>query len=451
MSQKNGRLDLPLLLAYAAPAIVLSALNMALVVYIPPFYATEVGLSLSAVGIAFFVARAWDALLDPVIGALGDRTHGRFGRRKPWIAVGTPILVAATWALFMPGPGVGMVYLIVTIVAYYAAWTLVQIPYLSWGAELSPDYRERNRIVGLREAATFVGVLLATGLPILIFSGSEPSIGSILMVFLVITVVVLPVSVGAALWRVPSGHTLSTSVAPSLVETISILRRNKPYLLVVSATFLLWLGLHIYNAAVLMVIEFAVGLPKSSFLVLVFVQFMVGTLATPGIVRLANGIGKHRALAMASVLVALSLPLLMAVPSGNQWYAMAVFAVLGVTISPIWILPTALIADTADYAVWKGGGDDVGLYMAIYNFFAKCALAFSVGIALPLLEYFGFDPANQTVQGTITLTLVGLVLPGVPLVMAALLLWRYPITEHRHSVIKRRIQARSKKPVEYSV
>jgi Na+/melibiose symporter-like transporter len=81
------------LLAYAGPAIPLRILLMQLVVYVPPFYAAEMGLEIATIGLIFFLARGWDALIDPLVGNLSDRTRSRWGRRKPWMAVGTPLLI----------------------------------------------------------------------------------------------------------------------------------------------------------------------------------------------------------------------------------------------------------------------------------------------------------------------------------------------------------------------
>ena len=428
------------LILYSGPAIVISILTFALVVYVPAFYSTEVKLGLTSAGLLFLLARAWDAITDPLIGVWSDSTRSRWGRRKPWVVAATPMLMLSAWALFQPPSGAGQGYLLITVFIYYLAWTAVQIPYLSWGAELSNDYSQRNRIVGWREGMMFVGVLLATGLPILIFADREPSLRDILGLFAVITVIVLPCTVALAAWRVPAGADAPVEKIGRR-EALEALRRNRPFMRLLIASFLLWLGLHIYNAAVLMIIEYSLEFPKSEFLKLVFIQFLVGVVVTPVIVRAATHFGKHRVLAVAAVAVGMSLPLMMFIDRGSVVQVQMIFALLGIVISPIWVLPTALVADAVDFGRLRGGGEQSGLYMAIYNLVVKAALALSVGIALPLISILGFDPNDAAgVRSVWGLNFTGLVLPGLLWLVAAAMLWTYPIDRVRHAIIRRWIE-----------
>lgn len=430
-----------ILLAYGAPSLILSMLTMALIVYIPAFYATEVHLSLATVGLVFFAARGWDAVIDPLIGHLSDRTQSRWGARKPWLLAGTPVLVVSTWLLFQPPQHATTAYLLAWVFIYYIAWSAVQIPYLSWGAELSADYAERNRVVGFREGMTFVGVLLAAAAPVAVFREHEPSLRQILLVFAVLTAIILPVSILLCARVVQVG---TAAESQGLWSGLSTLRRNRVFLHLLAGCFLLWLGLHVYNAGVLLVIEFTLHLQKADFLRLVFVQFIVGLAATPLIVKLAGSLGKHRMLAFAGVGFALTLPLLALIPAGRFLPAAAVFAVLGIVISPVWVLPTALVADAVDFGQLKGGTGGAGLYMAIYNLSVKLALAASVGIALPLMQLLGFR--TETAAGlahTRALNTVGLLLPAGIGIVAAALFWSYPLDRVRHDIVRRWIVRRS--------
>src|SRR5690606_17380236 len=143
----------------------------------------EIGLPLAAVGGVFFLARLWDAVTDPVVGNLSDRTKSKFGRRKPWIALGAPALLLMFYFFCFPPEGADLTYLLVVTFFFYLASTIVQVPYLSWGAELSRDYKERTRITGYRETATMIGVMLATAIPLFFLQGKDASVADIVGIF----------------------------------------------------------------------------------------------------------------------------------------------------------------------------------------------------------------------------------------------------------------------------
>lgn len=428
-----------LLLRYAGPAIPLSMLLMPPIIYIPPFYATEMKLSMTAIGFIFFIARLWDALIDPVIGSLSDQTQSRWGRRKPWIFTGVVPLLVAMYLLFQPPAEVTQKYLLVVIFFFYLAWTLVQIPYLSWGAELSGDYRERSRIVGFRESGTMIGVLVATGVPAVVFYNHEPTLREILRVFALLTIILLPMTTFLAFRGVPDlvGRTHEKI---SIARAVRTLGTNKPFGLLLFALFLVWLGVYIYNAGILFVLEKRLGFSGSNFLKVVFLQFLIGTAATPLAVKLANRLGKHKVIAGSSILTAVAFCCLAQARVNSTADIIAFFAALGVVIAPIWVLPTAVVADAADIGELKGGGKKEGLYMAIYNLIYKLAIAASVGIAMPLLSTLGFDPSlPMTGNGAYAVNLVGLYLPATLLVCGALVLLVYPVDAKAHAAIREQL------------
>ena len=102
---KQTRLPLRTLLLYALPSLMTSVAALPMALFVPAFYADELGLPLAAVGAAIAASRLLDVVTDPLIGALSDRVGTRWGRRKPWMIIGTPLFLVAVWHVFVPGEG----------------------------------------------------------------------------------------------------------------------------------------------------------------------------------------------------------------------------------------------------------------------------------------------------------------------------------------------------------
>ena len=425
------------LLAYMLPAVPLAMLGMPLIIYVPPFYAAELGLELAAVGGIFFIARAWDAITDPLIGFFSDQTRGRWGRRKPWIVIGVPLLMISLYLFLSPPVNVSKTYLFVVALVFYIAWTTVQIPYLSWGAELSRDYAVRTRINGYRETGTMIGVILATLLPVLFLREENPALRDILWVYVAFLLVLIPLSVFTAAAVTPKTPFVETG-RHGLLSTLKLLSGNKPYLRLVAGIFFLWLGGSVMNASLIFTFEHILEMPRSAFLKFVLIQYVIGILCLPLWVRFGNRFGRHRALVWGGFGYLAVQPLYLLVAPGDFSQLLLVALVHGPIISVIWVMPPALVADTIEYGMMKGGGDDAAIYMAVYNFIVKVAFAGGVGIALPLLGVLGFQPAGvndaEALQG---LVFVGLFLPGIIGLAGAVILYNYPINKHRHGVIRR--------------
>ena len=103
-------------------------------------------------------------------------------------------------------------------------------------------------------------------------------------------------------------------------------------------------------------------------------------------------------------------------------------------------MPPALVADAIDYGRLHGAKDDAALYMALYHFVQKLAMAGGVGIGMPLAGALGFNPgAAPTPEGVHGLNLVALVLPMFIALPGALMLFNYPLTREKHDEVRRQL------------
>ncbi len=443
--QPDERLSSARLGAYATLAIPISMLMMQLIVYLPPFYAQTVGIDLATVGGIFLLARAWDAFIDPAVGYMSDHTRSRWGRRKPWLAVGIPLLMVGTWAFLQPPEGVGVTYLLVTSFLFYIALTMVQIPYLSLGAELSRQYDERTRITSMREAGTMVGNLVATSVPLLVLASTNPSLQEILGVFAVMVLIGLPIAGVCLLAFTPSGSHQSRS---SFRQALKVIPINKPLQRLLIGVFLFWLGGSIFNALVLFVIEYGLGLPSSGFLWLVFTQYITGILGLPVWMWVARTWSRHVALTLGGLAFLGALPLLFLFEGAGLIQCAMLFAGLGLVSSVIWVMPPALVADTIEYGVMRGLGDDAALYMALYNFVQKMAIAIGVGLALPLVAMAGFTPGTENTPTAINnMMMIALCLPVLIALPGGYLLGTYKLDARRHGVVRLYIKRRQQQEI----
>ena len=115
MAQETGekRLSRWQLAAYGQLVMPLAVIGLPVAVYLPPFYSGTLGLDLAAVGFILMLARISDVFTDPLIGRLSDRTRSRFGRRRPWVLAGVPVMMLSAYMLFLPSGEVSNLYLLI--------------------------------------------------------------------------------------------------------------------------------------------------------------------------------------------------------------------------------------------------------------------------------------------------------------------------------------------------
>ena len=152
--QLTPRLKPATLFCYSLTDLPVALSIFPVIVFIPRFYASDVGVPLTLVGTIMIAVRIFDVITDPLMGYLSDHTRSRFGRRRPWILAATPIMMVSIYQLFLPPAGAGGTHMLVWSLALSVATTMMLIPYYAWGAELSTNYNERSRIAGARAMRT---------------------------------------------------------------------------------------------------------------------------------------------------------------------------------------------------------------------------------------------------------------------------------------------------------
>ena len=105
--------------AHGALGLPLAVIGYPLAIWIPAHYSGGLGISLAAVGTILMLARLTDVITDPLMGEISDRWHTRIGRRRPWLLIGTPVMSIGVYNLFLPDPGVGILYFLFWLTVFF--------------------------------------------------------------------------------------------------------------------------------------------------------------------------------------------------------------------------------------------------------------------------------------------------------------------------------------------
>jgi Na+/melibiose symporter-like transporter len=189
-------------------------------------------------------------------------------------------------------------------------------------------------------------------------------------------------------------------------------------------------------ALFLLFVEHVLGRPELSWLLLA-VYFCAGLLGFALWLPLARRLGKHRSWALAMLFacgVFIWVPLL---PFGEVWPFMLICLFTGLSLGVDMSLPSAIQADVVDLDRAHGGGERAGLFFGLWGMTTKLALALAIGLAYPLIEFAGFDPATETSNLTALVLAYGL-LPIPFKLVAAGLVWRFPLNRQALNELQRK-------------
>jgi Na+/melibiose symporter-like transporter len=227
------------------------------------------------------------------------------------------------------------------------------------------------------------------------------------------------------------------------IDSARTLLASKPFRLLCAAFVIINIGASVTNATLIFFIQHYLGRPDivGPALLVSFASVLAGV---PVWVRIARRIGKHRATAY-SLIIAISLNLLVVLQlePGDGWIYVPIMGVLGAAGAAFLTLPEGIVGDVIDYDTLTNGTPRGGLFFGVWSLFQKLAPAVAIGLVLPMLDLFGFDPSGTNDADTLeTLKLFYCVGPVPFFLVGAWLLLQFPIDAKRHEIIRRRLAQR---------
>lgn len=485
------------LASYAAPATPLALVGLPMAVYLPPLYSDSegFGLSLALVGLIITLSRFTDVITDPLIGFISDRFKTRWGRRKPFVLLGTPIYITGIWLLFVPPVeftdvslfgwsfNYGYPWLFMAVALTYLGSTIKDLPYSAWGAELSSNYNERTLITSWREGFGVTGSLISAFTPaIILFLGYTRPADAVFFLTIAMAILMVPL-VANALIAVPEWPVRETRERLPLVESLRYVTKNGPYMrLIVIFTFSA-LGSAMTNSLSFYFVKHVL-LAGDLYGLYLAPYFVSQIIAIPLWFKLSRRIGKHRATMVAIgwyafwscfiPLIAIApqawfhpfaVPLLLkflpenmyqgvvsyfeGIETGKFIFFIVVMCLKGSAIGALAALPRAMAADVVDLDTAMTGKQQAGAYFSIWSMVQKASYALGITIGTGLAVAFGFnslaDPmdTDNTWFALFMLACLYSVIPAVFKFVAMPLLWHYPLTEQKLADIQSDIRAKA--------
>lgn len=427
-------------------AAVPSSLSAFFVLY---FFTTVAGLNPILAGGVLMFGRLWDAINDPLVGWLSDRTRSPLGRRFPWM-LGGAIPLSICFVLLWTVPpvetqwGLFTYYATLSLFAF-ASLTAVQLPYTTLAAELSDDYDERTALIGMKSAFSIGGSILGLVMAQIVFDRvTEPEAQFHLLGRLSASLAVFMIAICVAgtyrrYWQVkanrPQLNTQSSST--SLLKDVRSVFRNSAFRKILGLYLCGWIGIQLTAAMLPYFVKTWMGLPESHFAQMALT--VQGTAIAMVVVweRVAKFSGKRTVFMLGAPLSVIALTALFSIQPGEVVTMYLLGVIAGMGVATMYMVPFSMLPDVVDLDELQTGLRREGLFFSAVVFLQKLGVAIALFASGSLLHLTGYD-ADATSQPGQTLLAIRLLIGPLPAVLLLCSLWfayRYPITRQRHQKI----------------
>jgi GPH family glycoside/pentoside/hexuronide:cation symporter len=437
-------LSLRTMVTFSLANLPLSALGVGVAIFLPRYFASHLGVSLTVIGAAFATVRFLDIGVDPLLGLAMDRTRTPVGRYRAWMLLGAPVLMLAADRLFLAPVGIGAGYLIVWLLVMYLGTSILGLSFSAWGATLATAYHERSRLFGMAAPVGVAGSLFVLALPA-ISKGLGGTDAEAVQAMGWLVLAVTPIAIGLVAWLTPERIAPDTrGPAFTLGDYWALASKPEVIRLFVSQLSLTlgpgWLtALYLFFASDVL----GFSIPEASGLV--GVSAIGGALGGPVFAQISRRLGKHRTLMLGTTGYSLGLLGFLLVGHANLPVAIVVMAWLGFVEAGFTLMTRAMMADVGDEVRLQQGKERIGLLYSLITLATKIAGAVAIGLTYPLLARIGFkatEGAVNTAQALQGLALAYYVGPIVFVMLGGACFIGWRLDAARHGEIRRQLDVR---------
>ncbi|ABS07334.1 glycoside-pentoside-hexuronide (GPH):cation symporter [Shewanella baltica] len=399
------------------------------------FYTDIFGISPAFVGTMFLLVRLIDAVTDPLMGALADRTNTRWGKFRPyllWFAL--PFGIISVLAFTTPDltEDGKMIYAFVTYTALMMVYTAINIPYCALGGVLTADPKERVSVQSYRFVFAMLGGLLVSGLtlPLVEFLGKGDQAKGYQLTILAMSILGVAMFL-ACFWGTKERLHPPVDQNSSFKQDFTYLLQNDQWRVLSAAAVCLLSGMVLRTSLAIYYVKYFLNLPDmiTLFITLGMVGNVFGCiLAEP----LAKRVCKVKAYIVLQILAATLCVLHFFVLKDQVVLAFTLYIVWGFTFNMATPLLWAKMADTVDYGQYKTGVRITGMIYSSVIFFIKLGVAIGGAAAGWLLASYGYQADAVQSETTLNGILISFTLyPAIGSILVAFIMRRYTLNNQK--------------------
>jgi len=414
--------------------------------YLLYFYTDVVGISPSLAGLIYGIGMFWDAITDPFMGYVAERTRTRWGVYRPYLLFGNIPLALSFVLLFWVPPFEGTIlffFLLFANILHRTCFTLVSVPFSSLTPRITSDSQERTNLTGFRMmgAQTGTNLMALVAFPIIFWVGGEDeSMGFVVLALVAGLSALLIHTITFLTVKEPSNDHGIERVGGSLKEAARAIGKNMPFWLVFSATLIVGITTIFFGNNLIYYTKYALNLHEHQSTIL-FTSGIVAFLSIPFWWFISNKIGKKFTWLLSSTLTLLAFIIFYFYQINSLNELLFLVAFIGFGSGAGGILFWSMLPDTIEYGeVLTGVRSESSLY-GFMTFAQKGSIAFAIIILGIVLDIIGFQANEVQVESTLTnMKLIMTLIPSLGIATSLVIIYFYPIDAKMHKNLLKKLQ-----------
>lgn len=413
------------------------------------FLTDIVGINPMMAGSVALAGVIWDAITDPIIGNLADRSRAPGGKYRRFILISVLPIVICSILLFLKvnfGSTATIIYYIIIAMLYYTAYTVFNIPYCALGSSLSSNEIEKTRLSGVRQSFGCAGMLFSGAIPAILidylqssgFSNSASYTASAALLSLCSAATIL------ITWRATRGHELDfesenkTEKRESLWKTLLSYFKCKSYILLIAAALFFFIGFTMVTNSIMYVTTGILGLSEGAASVIFTVLALSGIAQSFLLAKISEKIDK-KIVYFASTLLAAFYMLFTKITGISSLLGFAIYtfmASFGICAFLVFIYN--FLYDVVDIIEFQTNSRNSGTIFSYYSFIIKIGKAAALQLVGIMLALGGYQASLsvQDARGSEAILNAVTIWPAVMMIISAILIWIYPVSRKRMAALQ---------------